>query len=257
MLTQDGEIGHNRGDPRGKCFEHHKAKTLPGRGERERIGRAIEGGHVLVVDRPQDGHLGRIRNLALRTVGDLEPQPLGIAPPRLAVLTVVKERFAPTDRKQGPAAQPAAGAGKRLEQQPTPLARLDPAHRQNDRTIRPPKPPAGGSAIERARRKPFRIDTIGDDTGLDAELLLDPFGPMLRDAQPVIDVQDRRALTVQQHLTRKRVHVMNRPHDRRDEALAAQRQHRPRRQAILGVVDVDGACGTHPLGQDVGIPQDP
>ncbi len=82
------------------------------------------------------------------------------------------------------------------------------------------------------------VHAVRDHLGRDAVIALHDIRPVAADADAMVHVLDRRPLALGQHGAGEVVDVMDRAHDGRHAALRAQREQGPRRQAVLGVVDV-------------------
>ena len=107
------------------------------------------------------------------------------------------------------------------------------------------RPPGrAGAPAKRAPSTPFAITPALTPCSRSTHVR-----PVATDADAVVHVLDRRPLTLGQHRAGEVVDVMDRAHDGRHAALGAQRKQRPRRQAVLGVVDVRRAGVAHPRRQ--------
>ena len=214
-------------------------------------------GMSVVGDRAEHGDV-RVRRRAPGPRCTRRPRRAASLLPRVAVVGVVEQRLAAGDGQQrprarcarGPARRPPAACGcpcaARCRRRPAPSgARPSPWRAR-------PRPGRAGSPAKRAPSTPLGI-TVGRDAVV-ARRARRPSSRLTqtRWSTSSIDARWHSASTgLAKSLTWWIV-----LHHRRHHALGAQRQQRPRRQAVLGVVDVGRAGGAHAVGQRRRVAQD-
>jgi hypothetical protein len=170
------------------------------------------------------------------------------------LVAVVEERRAAGDEQDGAAlGQRGAGGGEGAQQRERPLARLDPADGEDGQLGAEARRVAGGRALAGVARRveALEVDAVGHELRLDAELVAQPRDPRRRDDEHAVGRRDRALLAGDQRRRAEVVDVVDRPHDRVDDALVAQRQRRVGRDAVLRVHDVEAAVAQRPAQPSV------
>ena len=244
-VAEDVEVRDDRGQPGGQRLEHREAEALLRRGQGEEVGGAVEALELGVGHRAEHAHRAVEVELLAQRVEAVD------------LVAVVEQRRAAGHEQDGAAlGQRARGRRRRrrssvsdpLRGSMPPTVRIASSVAEAGRVAR------GGALAGVARRaEALGVDAVGDELGLDAELVAQPRDPRRRDARATRSgAAIERSWQAMSDGERKsstwwtvRTTASTTPSSRSVE-------RRVGRDAVLGVDDVEAAVAQR-LAQAVGV----